>query len=472
MFDWLVIVMIAALFGNTPGEPALGMGRWWLLGPAGLGGIVIAAAAMSVLCARAARSGEGRSAARLLFRVMPLFRVAAAAWFVLGTADGWGTQTRGREASAVTLLAGGWPVLAVGVSAAVLLHAAGELYWFIRRPGPTRVATVRTYLRLVWHDIRMRVALPVLLAILLSIWMLVSWAFVDAAGVFVLVIDLAFAACLIWFGPWALVAVWPTSQLPRGSLRAAAARVHEQTGVGFSSMRLLRLPGGAANAMVAGFLPGGRVLLLSDGAARHLSVGLLEAVFAHEAAHIQRRHTLWIALAAGGAFMLAWQGSGATGLGLFAGLGSVLIGVGCAVGVFGFVSRAFEREADALAAQTVSALRAQAPAGRAAGPISADGVASVAALLCAIAELSGMGLNRFGYRHGTLGRRIESVRQAEGGTAAQSRAGAVARQWRRLALVLAVAGGACTAWSFTSDRDAELFSRDIPSLATSSRGAT
>jgi Zn-dependent protease with chaperone function len=463
VFDWLVICMIATALalpsGREPGSQSFE--NWWAWATLGLLACVVLAWAGAVafgVLARRSRA-RGRAMTSALVRTLGVLRLAACGWFVFAVYDGWLDGPVRTMQDALASVGAAWGALCLGVVAALALHAAQPVYWIARRGGEGAgfAALARGTASLVWADARVRIVFPLFVALMLSLWslgaMLLSSA--DAPGAVLIAGDVIAAAALVWLSPWALLRVWRTTPLPGGAPRAVVNEVCARTRVRFSTARLWHAPGGGVNALVVGFLPGARALLVSSGSLRLLSREQFAAVVAHEAAHLERRHALWLAVAVGGAMLVGWRIGALLGpspLGVSWAL--VVAGV-AAIVQFGFVSRAFEREADATAARTLSALAPEdanesdaASGSRSDGEaapirtqsITQDGAAPMMALLERIAGLSGIGLGRFGFRHGTLGSRIASVQRSVGHPLAAAPPIRSARRWKALGVGLLLVG--------------------------------
>ncbi|MCC7409133.1 MAG: M48 family metalloprotease, partial [Phycisphaeraceae bacterium] len=173
---------------------------------------------------------------------------------------------------------------------------------------------------------------------------------------------------LMLLSPWMLRLVWSTTALPGGTLRESVVALAERSGVKLNGLLLWKTDGAMANAAVTGFIRPLRYLLLSDALLENMDLPLVQAVTAHELAHVRRRHLFWLAmlaLALGVALSTAfdaatplleaegasdWLRAGAT---LTVGGSGVLVWAA----VFGWISRRFERQADTFAAVQLTRLR-------------------------------------------------------------------------------------------------------------------
>jgi Zn-dependent protease with chaperone function len=156
-------------------------------------------------------------------------------------------------------------------------------------------------------------------------------------------------AAMLCLAPPAIRAAWGARPVPPGPLRdrleACCARA------GFRCRDLVIWPtGGAAviNAFIAGLVPRFRYVFFTDALIGQLHPAEVEAVLAHEIGHAQCRHLRWL-----GVLSLGYLAVAATFAEWAAGAGPLLQAVVAAGlltgwwgGVFGYLSRRFETEAD------------------------------------------------------------------------------------------------------------------------------
>ncbi|MAB72350.1 MAG: hypothetical protein CMJ54_07565 [Planctomycetaceae bacterium] len=208
--------------------------------------------------------------------------------------------------------------------------------------------------------------------------------------------------------------------LPEGEVRTTLESMCVRAGVRVRNILLWPTGGRLVNAAVTGFVGPLRWVLLTDGLLETLRREQVMAVMAHELAHARRRHMPWMGvglvamsmvlaeaidpmLAAirsarideGGAESaliaeLWWMDIGATAVVLT----GTLIG-------FGWISRRFERQADAFAAVRMSVDADDRPL----DTVSVDGVDAMRSALTAVAGVNGVDLNRFTWRHGSIASR-------------------------------------------------------------------
>jgi STE24 endopeptidase len=244
--------------------------------------------------------------------------------------------------------------------------------------------------------------------------------------------------------PLVMRVVWDTVPIGPGPLgdRLRAMCVRHRLGV--RRMLLWRTGGMVLNGAVVGLIPGLRYILLTDALVDRLSEREIEAVAAHEAAHVLKRHMIWLVVAlvasilAGGIIaqeLVIRLSDLHPGVGMGAGL--VLVGsLACAWIGFGVVSRRFERQADTFAAGEMSAALAASEANTP-PRFSEAGVESMVAALRHVSAFNGTPVERFGWRHGSIAQRIESLRALVGVPIAASRPDRDARRvkWASLGLL-------------------------------------
>lgn len=233
------------------------------------------------------------------------------------------------------------------------------------------------------------------LILLVPLWLVYAWA----EAVVFYVPDVAVAGIplgpplqlvgtlvVMALAPLLIRFVWDTTPLPPGELRDTLTAMCKAHRVGVAQLLLWRTYGGMINAAVMGVVAPVRYILLTDGLLQHVRREQVEAVMAHELAHVRRHHLPWLGGAAMALVTLAQAGAmlaieaaallpappppsngpvlaGPTlagALGLLARHPQVLqwtvvaTAVLAAAGAFGWVSRRFERQADTFAVQHLS----------------------------------------------------------------------------------------------------------------------
>lgn len=215
--------------------------------------------------------------------------------------------------------------------------------------------------------------------------------------------------------PPLMIRVWRTLPLGPGELRDRLEALCARHRVRCRDILVWRTAGGMLNGAVLGLLPRVRYILFTDALLESLSERQVEAVAAHEIAHIRRRHLPWLLGAIfaslwSGTSLVIWPALGADallGAPLFTGALSPLVtaagfvlSLALAVMVFGTVSRAFERQADAFATQSLSGLDTttdDAPA-----RITEEAAHAMASALQAVAHFNAIPTQRFFWRHGSI----------------------------------------------------------------------
>ncbi len=229
------------------------------------------------------------------------------------------------------------------------------------------------------------------------------------------------------FAPVIILAMWDTIPLPRGPLRDRLLAMCRQHRVGVRELVLWRTFGGMINGAVMGLIAPLRYILLTDALLDNMPQRQVEAVMAHELAHVRRHHLPWLMLAAlvalyafsAVAALLVEQLPFASWVGLYdPGLGHVLAapdaGYALAfllamvgwVPLFGWLSRRFERQADTFAAQHLSQDE-QRDADIPTPPvITAEAANTMSDALRNVAVLNNIPIDRRSWRHGSIAWRI------------------------------------------------------------------
>jgi STE24 endopeptidase len=277
-------------------------------------------------------------------------------------------------------------------------------------PGWTRIQYVLYNVR---HHL-LFIAVPVTLLVLIEDLLLLylhphlpkDWADPITMGLM-----LATGACVFLLLPMLIVRIWRTAPMPDGPLRRKLEEVSRALGLRFREMRIWRSEGVIANAGVIGLLPSARYVLLSDGLIENLPDEEIRAIFAHEAGHIVHRHIPFAVMFVVGVSLLCAAG-GELALRLLGGTewtggalsAALLIGIGG--GLFGWISRRFERQSDVVAAWLSDP---SAPDGAEDGRITPEGAAVFARALERVAWLNGLSPRQRNWRHGSIAWRISHI---------------------------------------------------------------
>ncbi|MAD78029.1 MAG: hypothetical protein CMJ51_01490 [Planctomycetaceae bacterium] len=232
---------------------------------------------------------------------------------------------------------------------------------------------------------------------------------------------------VVALAPWLVVRLVGATPLPPGEVREILEGMCRRAGVRVRDLLLWPTGGLVINAGVTGIVGSLRWVMLTDGLLDLLHRRQVMAVMAHELAHARRHHLIWMALAVlalaiGMGFLIdplvvalyQWRiDSGGSMASMqrdlelldLAAAGLVLIGV--LVG-FGWVSRRFERQADAFAAVRMSVDDQD----EALPVVSSSGAVSMASALMTVSLANGVPMERFSWRHGSIDsrrRHLESL---------------------------------------------------------------
>jgi Zn-dependent protease with chaperone function len=261
-------------------------------------------------------------------------------------------------------------------------------------------------------------------------------------------LTLAGAAGVFVLAPLIIRYIWDTVPLPGGDMRDRLVRMCRLHQVRVRELLLWRTYGGMINAAVMGLIAPLRYILLSDALLEQVPRDQVEAVMAHELAHVRKRHMFWLLAAAGGTLGLiqaagwglartGWlraalatsaPAGGPRGEPRLAGpwealltspeaLVASLIAL-AAVGwflIFGWVSRRFERQADAFAAVHLAQNR-EAPWVDPRGQVrvDAESAETMIAALQQVADLNNVPSEKKSWRHGSIAWRQEHLRSLIG----------------------------------------------------------
>ena len=240
--------------------------------------------------------------------------------------------------------------------------------------------------------------------------------------------------------------LWDTVPLPAGETRDRLLAMCRKHRVGVRELLLWRTFGGVINAAVMGLIAPLRYILLSDALLEQIRKEQVEAVMAHELAHVRRHHMFWLLITAVGALgvlelvfaaVLAGaqtalpapspRGPQLVQAGYSAALtdwlhspealviGTLLAAGACWLAVFGWVSRRIERQADTFAAQHLATQR-DAPDRDAHGRtlIDAESAHTMVAALQQVAELNHIPTAKRSWRHGSIAWRQGHLRSLVG----------------------------------------------------------
>ncbi len=267
----------------------------------------------------------------------------------------------------------------------------------------------------------------------------------DGDGVLVAIIQWIGMLVIIITTPALMRVVWDTVRIGPGPLADQVHAMCRKYGVRVGGPLLWRTRGTMVNGAILGVFWPFRFMLLTDALLERLSPAQVEAVMAHEVAHVRRRHLIWLAvcvvstvivaslaIAAAAGLLHTVAGSPSQRRCLIS-IAATVIGLGGAGLVFGMVSRRFEWQADAFAVQhlsqkdegteerrdevrpndgmypapTTPSLPFSVPSSS--PRVTREAVAVMSSALQAVADLNGIAANKFSWRHGSIRQRQENL---------------------------------------------------------------
>ncbi len=248
------------------------------------------------------------------------------------------------------LVAAEWPVIRRQHEQTWLFHL--DTGHDNAKPPPTPLA---------WWTRQLRMRLGVALAPVLVFWISrdllhVATAAAGSGGTigFDALLTMAAMGVTLAFAPLLLIRMLPTR--PMAAEYADLQRLAEQAGVSRKSLRIWEAGDGVANALAVGILPRLRFVLMSDTLLMSLPPEGRAAVLLHELGHIRHRHVAWFVLYFAAMFALAagpgdsvWQRIAPDHKAELLAYVSTAAAVVVLVVGFVFLSRLFERQADAFA---------------------------------------------------------------------------------------------------------------------------
>ena len=218
------------------------------------------------------------------------------------------------------------------------------------------------------------------------------------------------ASGLVFFlAPVLIVRIWKTRRLPDGPLRTELENTCRRMNLRYREILVWESGRVIANAGVMGVASPVRYILLSDALLEQMDNRQIAAIFAHEAGHVLEHHIFYSLVfaisttmlcssaAAGLGWLFHWQDRSAEVAAM------VLLAVTWGLG-FGWISRRFEWQSDAISAWMMSGSELSPD-----GTVAPEGASTFASALRLVADINGLGYNQRNWRHGTIGRRIEQV---------------------------------------------------------------
>lgn len=234
---------------------------------------------------------------------------------------------------------------------------------------------------------------------------------------------------------------WGTVPLPDGEVRDHLLAMCRRHRVRIGELLMWRTYGGMINAAVLGFISPLRYILITDGLLQQMPRHHVEAVMAHELAHVRKRHMVWLLLSAlalmgvvevAALVFLANNGLDDEALNRLLSVpvdasGAVLTGPAlgslgvehawllgtlvCAALIwalgFGWVSRRAERQADSFAVAHLAAERGD-------NTINATDAQTMIDALQHLADLNHVRADKHSWRHGSIKWRQDYLRSLDG----------------------------------------------------------
>jgi len=222
--------------------------------------------------------------------------------------------------------------------------------------------------------------------------------------------------CVLVFMPVLLRFIWRTAPMGEGALRDRLIAMCDRCGVRCRGLLVWMTHGMMINGAVIGVLGAVRYILLTDGLLEEMEEREVEAVMAHEIGHVVWKHIIWLmasliisSILAGAIFSIVaifvidqTMVDGAPSLAMtLTESAAVVWSLGVALLVFGFVSRRFERQADAFAVRMFVEERAEADPGASRIVSEPDSRVMIHAL-DRVAELNDIPKKAFMWRHGSI----------------------------------------------------------------------
>jgi Zn-dependent protease with chaperone function len=366
MYVYVILGLILAVFAtdlvsrDAPAHPWIAVAGAWVVTVL----VLLAGLAISgyILLRRHRIASDEQRFLRTVGHLGRLYRsliVFAYAFVLFGC--GWS------RAAASWASVGGWsvPVLVVNLVPLVvlLLVAWTALFWadrslralmFERAGAPVAVRhwTLPRYVTFMVRQYLLVILVPMLflLAVNEAAARLLPQPVSAAVGIGVLVVAALMA------GPWVCFC-WRTERLPEGRLRQRLLDLARRAGIRVSDVRIWRTNLSIANGCMIGLVGPLRYILITDALLLSLSAEEVEAVFAHEAAHVTYRHPLLffvMTLAAMAVAVVMGEGLAMATQSFWVGLATMgTLMLGYLLAVFGYVSRRCELECDLFAVRAM-----------------------------------------------------------------------------------------------------------------------
>ncbi|MCA9279655.1 MAG: M48 family metalloprotease [Phycisphaeraceae bacterium] len=267
-------------------------------------------------------------------------------------------------------------------------------------------------------------------------------------------VQVALFAFIVLLSPMLITKLLPTVPLPAGQLRTMIEMLAQSQRVRVRSVRIWNTRGVMANAAVVGVLPPFRCVLLSDAVLNFMREKHIAAIILHECAHIRKWHPLWYLFSL---LSVSWIGawvfdSANTLLHNSERIAAYLhllpewwIFVPYAMLIvltFGFVSRTFEREADALAVDALTKTPFVAePDPEDARTPRERAISIMKATLLRTSQINGVSPDRRSFTHGSIVKRGIWLNKLKNADIGKGKAFTNARLLRLGVLMLMICAG-------------------------------
>lgn len=237
-------------------------------------------------------------------------------------------------------------------------------------------------------------------------------------------LQLAGVVAVLSTAPLLLRYMWSTRPLGPGAMRDRLMGLCRAHRVRCSELLVWRSRTGMLNGAMVGVLPWLRYVLLTDALLERLSAEQVEAVMAHEVGHARRHHLPWMLGAIIASVGLFWAAADAATraaherghlpIDAATWIAWALTGAGILIGVliFGAVSRRFELQADAFAAQHLSGMTRDRPDPD--RPITQEAALAMAGALNEVAYQNHIPPRKFTFRHGSIRSRQRALARLVG----------------------------------------------------------
>ncbi len=397
---WFLFAVLLAFAYPTGSEFLHFAQRPWAAPAAWAGGSLLLAVASAVFYGRVT-TVRRLLLGKLVFRGLSLAGFAALIFVFHFPLFVW-VQLRLEEIPVVGDLATLLPYLTFAAIHGGLSSRADERLRGIGARG-ARAMAVRTFLGFAF----MPALLLVLVQTAMTGWMPLLRLVTLAPGVAWLLMLLGLAGCLAG-APFYLRWIFRARPLPPGSKRDRLLALAQRSGFRCREILLFDTGGsGIANAFIVGLHPKLRYVFFTDAIVSGMSDEGLECVMAHEMSHGLRRHLLHYLFFSLSFLLVVLFAQefllGARLTGAVPALATFGVAIVFWVGIFGFLSRRFETEADLVGMRLSSVPNPSDPMA---------GARKFAEALYHVAELNGVPPEAGSWRHFSIARRALLVLQA------------------------------------------------------------